>query len=287
MAAMRRGDFLGAWDVSDRVLEQHVLNGACFDWPRHEQWVWDGRALAGKRVLVRCYHGLGDTIMFARYLPALASVASQVLVWAQPALIPLLATMQAPIEFLPLHDGTPEADFDVDVEIMELPHALRCSPRDLPSRVPYFSVPAAERPAEGLCVGLVAHAGDWDMRRDVPRDLIRSLREVPGVAAFNLQLQEPIDGVPDLSTSDVVRLAARVQAMHVVISVDTMVAHLAGALGVETWTLLRYEADWRWMMDRDDSPWYPSMRLLRQPRPDAWEPVVESARTLLASRAVG
>ena len=285
MTAMRRGDWCAAWEVSDLVLRQHVQRGPCLDWPRHEQWVWDGRPLAGKRVLVRCYHGLGDTIMFARYLPLLAGVAGQVVVWAQPTLIPLLETMRAPVAFLPLHDGTPEVDFDVDIEIMELPHALRCSPLELAARVPYVAVPPAPRPANGLCVGLVARAGTWDSRRNVSHDLIRGLADVPGVSAFNLQVEQPIEGVCDASTADVLELASRVQSLDVVVSVDTMVAHLAGALGVETWTLLRYEADWRWMVDRDESPWYPSMRLFRQPRPEAWGPVVERVREVLAGRA--
>src|SRR5919204_527528 len=106
--------------------------------PRHEQWVWDGRPLADRTVLVRCYHGLGDTLQFARFLPLLANVARETLVWAQPPLLPLLATLPGVGRLLPLHDGAPGVDYDVDVEIMELAHALRTSADSLPACVPYF-----------------------------------------------------------------------------------------------------------------------------------------------------
>src|ERR671928_6933 len=111
MAAARAGDFLRAWDIADRALA--VRGGAtCWHLPRHEQWVWDGRPLAGRRVLVRCYHGLGDTIQYARFLPRLSG---EVVVWAQPTLLGLLARLPGERELLPLHDGTPETDYDVDL----------------------------------------------------------------------------------------------------------------------------------------------------------------------------
>src|SRR3981081_2489796 len=122
---MRRGDFDAAWQISDAVLVERRARGPCWHWPRHEQWIWDGRPLAGQRVLVRCYHGLGDTIQFARFLPVLARLCRDLTVWVQPTLMPLLQRMRSPVRLLPLHDGTPESDYDVDIEIMEIAHALR------------------------------------------------------------------------------------------------------------------------------------------------------------------
>jgi hypothetical protein len=257
-----------------------VAAGPCWHLPRHQQWVWDGRPLAGQRVLVRCYHGLGDTIQFARFFTPLAALASELVIWAPPALVELLRTVDGVTRVLPLHDGAPEIDYDVDIESMEIPHALRVSLAELPARVPYFAVPAAERFSKGTSVGVVAQSGDWDASRSVPPELLATL---PGVSVLNLQLGDPIPAARDISTPDALQLAARIRALDLVISVDTMVAHLAGALGVRTWTLLKADADWRWMDDRSDSPWYPTMRLFRQPRAGAWDDVLACVRRELAA----
>jgi hypothetical protein len=281
--AMRRGDFAAAWEISDAVLAARVANGPCWHWSRHTQWVWDGRPLADQRVLVRCYHGLGDTLQFARFLPALAEMCRELTVWAQPILIPLLQRMRAPLKLLPLHDGTPDIDYDVDIEIMEVAHALRATTDSLPRDVPYFRV-AAERP---LCsgtknVGMVALAGEWDPRRSVPTELMATLAEVPGVRTYSLQLGAAVPRATDLSTPDMLTLAERLSGLDLVVTVDTMTAHLAGALAVPTWTLLMADADWRWMDGRADSPWYPTMRLFRQSAPGDWASVIARVRAALA-----
>lgn len=127
MALMRRGAWSAAWRLSDAAL---AARKGARDWtlPRHLQAVWDGTPLGGRRVLVRCNHGLGDTIQFARLLPALQAIAREVTVWAQPSLIPLLATLRGPPRLMALHDGAPEGDWDAEIEIMELAHALRLDP---------------------------------------------------------------------------------------------------------------------------------------------------------------
>src|SRR5881394_1008873 len=107
---MRRGEFERAWAISDAVLERRRGQTASH-LPRHEQWIWNGTLLDGKRVLVRCYHGLGDTIQFIRYVAVLKSVASRVIVWMQPPLIPLFASLAGIDELLPLHDGTPDCEY--------------------------------------------------------------------------------------------------------------------------------------------------------------------------------
>jgi hypothetical protein len=280
---MRRGDFDAAWQISDTVLAGRRANGPCWHWPRHEQWVWDGRPLAGQRVLVRCYHGLGDTIQFARFLPALAGLCRELTVWVQPALMPLLQRMRSPVRLRPLHDGTPDTAYDVDIEIMEIAHALRTTIDVLPAELPYFCV-EAERPLGSLAtnVGLVTRGGEWDARRSVPPELMATLAYLPGIRTYNLQLDSGVPGAEDISTPDLLALAARMRGLDLVVTVDTMTAHLAGALAVPTWTLLMAEADWRWMSDRDDSPWYPTMRLFRQPRPGDWESVLARVRGALA-----
>jgi hypothetical protein len=285
MAAMGRGDFEAAWQIGDTTLAERRGSRPCWHLPRHEQWVWDGRALAGQRVLVRCYHGLGDTLQYARFLPTLAAMCRELTVWAQPALLSLLERMDVPFMLLPLHDGTPEVDYDVDIEIMELAHALRATTDSLPTYVPYFNVNPEPRPGSIFCIGVVAAAGEWDARRSAPPELMAALADKPGVRLFNLQQGEPVPGAEDISTPDILALATRMLGLDLVVTVDTMTAHLAGALAVPTWTLLMADADWRWMGNREDSPWYPSMRLFRQPSPGDWESVFSGVRAALAALA--
>jgi len=282
--AMRCADFAAAWQISDQILAQRQPGEACWHLPRHEQWVWDGRPLAHQRVLVRCYHGLGDTIQFARCLPMLEAIARETIVWVQPALIELLSTLRGARRLLPLHEGTPDVEYDVDVEIMELGHALRLQPEHVGESVPYFRVEAAQRPFQGFSIGLVAASGDWDGSRSIPRSLLCSLKKVSGVELVNLQLENPMRGMTNWSTPDILELAKRVRALDLVIAPDTMLAHLAGALGVRTWTLLPSAADWRWHQPRRTaSPWYPTMRLFRQPKPGDWESVIREVVETLST----
>lgn len=120
---MRLGDFEGAWKISDEVLRSRT-GQPCWDWPRHLQSIWDGRPLAGKRVLIRCYHGLGDTLQFIRFAPLVKAIAREVIVWAQPALIPLLKTAAGIDRLLPLHDGTPEAEYAPEGRAAAIEEAL-------------------------------------------------------------------------------------------------------------------------------------------------------------------
>jgi hypothetical protein len=283
LSLMRRGEFAEAWRISDASLRGRA-GTTCWHLPRHEQWVWDGTPLHNKRVLIRCYHGLGDTLQFIRYVPLVDKIAKHVTVWAQPSLLPLL-----PGDVRPLHDGTIDCDYDVDVEIMELAHVFRTTLDTIPSDVPYIHVAAAQVSRDGkLSVGIVWRSGDWDERRNVPFRLMESLADIGNVKLFSLQ-RDP-DHFSDRITllegvDDPLQTARLMRAMDLVITIDSMPAHLAGALGVPTWTLLPTDADWRWMEDRDDSPWYPAMRLFRQQRPGDWADVIERVRAALATIA--
>lgn len=284
MAAMRSGDFARAWAIGDRVVAQHRGQEPPWHLPRHQQWLWDGRSLHRQRVLVHCYHGLGDTIQFARFLPLLTQAARTVTVWAQPPLVPLLATLPGIARVLPLHDGAPGVERDADVEIMELAHVFRVTADSVGRLVPYFSVPAQPRPRVGFLVGLLTQSGAWNARRSIPDALLAPLLQVPGVTFVNLHPQRPIPSVQDWSTPDVLTLMGRLRALDLVVTVDTMLAHAAGAMGAPTWTLLPEPADWRWMDGRRDSPWYPSMRLFRQPRPADWQTVLDEVRAALRTK---
>ena len=292
MQAMLGGDFERAWRVSDGVLAQRLsAKEPCWNVPRHMQWVWRGEPLAGKRVLVRCYHGLGDTLQFVRFAAPLRAAASDVAVWVQPELLSLVASVPGVDRVLPLHDGDPGVAYDVDIEVMELPHALRVTLGTLPGRVPYvFPRQAPARfPRDGRSlVGIVWRAGNWDPRRTIPPGLMARLGAVPGVELVSLQRgHSPQElgetGARDLSSGDGEAAAQIIRELDLVVSVDTMVAHLAGALGAPVWTLLHSDADWRWMRGREDSPWYPTMRLFRQRRPGDWSGVIDEVAAALAN----
>jgi hypothetical protein len=313
----RAGDFARAWGVSDRIRAR-TSPGADPDVPRHQQLIWDATPLDGRRVLVRCYHGLGDTIQFARYLPRLCAIAREVIVWAQPELLPLLRTLHdgfgdcrchRNLTLLPLHNGTPDVDFDVDIEIMELAYAFRTTLMTIPADVPYLRVSPARAaltlprlPAEPETtrrIGLVWRAGEWDPRRSIDFDQLEPLLagagergdastdSGPAVRWYGLQLDarphEQHANLHHLVPRSVLDTAAFVESMDLVITIDSMPAHLAGALGRAVWTLLPCSADWRWLEQRVDSPWYPSMRLFRQHTPGDWSHVIDDVRRALAS----
>jgi hypothetical protein len=278
MRHMRAGRFEQAWRISDEVLRSRGrLESATV--PRHLQAIWDGAPMAGKRVLVRCYHGLGDTIQFIRYIPLLSETAAEVIVWAQPALLPLLSQITAIDRLLPLTDGRPPVDYDVDVELMELPHVFRTTVDTIPA-VPYLHAERWPVQPGRPAVGLVWRAGDWGPHRSIAFDLLGPLLEAP-VTWYVLQGAPGVAECPPgfgihAGTHDIVEAARVISSLDLLITVDSMAAHLAGALGTRVWTLLAHEADWRWMEDRDDSPWYPTMRLFRQPHAGAWPPVIAS-----------
>jgi hypothetical protein len=289
MAAMRRGDFAEAWRFSDQVLAGR-RGVPCFHLPRHEQYLWDGQSLRDKRVLVRCYHGLGDTVQFIRFAEPLKQIAREVIVWAQPCLLELLQEVRGIDRLLPLHDGVPDVTYDADVELMELPHVFRTTTKTIPGNVPYLFAPPrrGNPPSEFLAVstrtrarriGLIWQSGGWDPRRSIQTGELEPLLGVPGVEWVALQqgpamAEWPRSWGPVWTTPDPAELARRMVELDLIVSVDSLPVHLAGALGRPTWTLLHADPDWRWMLGRDDSPWYPSMRLFRQPRAGDWESVI-------------
>ena len=291
--AIQRGDFATPRKNSDALLplartQDHRVT------PRHLQNVWDGSAIEGKRVLVRCYHGLGDTIQFIRYAALLKRVAKRVVVWLQPSLIPLMSGVEGIDELIPLHDGAAEVEYDVDVELNELPYVFRTTLADVPAAVPYLHVkPARLTGTEGkIRVGLIWQSGEWDASRSIPFPVLQPLARVPDVEWYILQRHAERAGwnreFGVIAGGDNPLDDARVMsALDLIISVDTMTAHLAGALGRKTWTLLPFEADWRWMRDRADSPWYPTMRLFRQQTEGVWSGLIaQVARELTKSRRI-
>jgi hypothetical protein len=288
--AMRRGDFARAWQVSDACLQARLARGdLAHTGPRHLQSIWDGTPLAGKRVLVRCYHGLGDTVQFIRFMAPLRRIATEVVLWIQPHLLSVADDVDGVDRAIPLHDGIPNVEYDVDIEIMELGHALRIDATTIPTAVPYllkqYTRPLRE-PDQELAVGIVWQVGNWAPQRSIPVTLLSPLGRMSGIRLFSLQLGAGADDAwrlyaQQIGVNDVHQTAAQLRDLDLLITVDTFVAHLAGAIGVRVWLLLQHDCDWRWTRDRSDSPWYPTMRLFRQPREGNWISVIEDVVSAL------
>lgn len=292
VAAMRAGDFARAWAITDRDLAV-ASHPPKHTGPRHLQRIWRGEPLADKHVLVRCYHGLGDTLQFLRFMQPLRDVARSVTVWCQAGLLPLVESTAGVDRALVLHEGTPEVDFDVDIEIMEVPQALKVGRGQIEMRAPYLTLPPRSTPApvdgEGLAVGLVWEVGQWDKRRAIPPALLRDLA-VPGIVLHALQANATTEelaqiGARDISTPDIAILGHLLRRLDLLVCVDTMVAHLAGALGCEAWVLLHADCDWRWPASGCRSLWYPSLRLFRQKTAGDWGAVISEVREALEQRA--
>jgi hypothetical protein len=271
VTAMREERFAAAWALSAEALA--ARDPATRDDPRlpyHRRWVWDGSDVTGRHVLVRCYHGLGDTIQFARFLPLLARRTASLTVEMQPRLIDLFAGMVGVDRLLPFDPARPLPASDCDIEITELDFVLRAPPGIAPP--PYVHAPRAVLPREtvGLCYG----AGDWDCDRCVPPELFAPIcRRASCITLMpeptNLPVRNPQGCPRDMATT-----ASLVMGVDLVITVDTMIAHLAGAMGKPTRLLLKAEPDWRWSPRATGSPWYPSMRLYAQKRPGDWATVL-------------
>jgi hypothetical protein len=180
----------------------------------------------------------------------------------------------------------------VQIEIMELPYLFRTTAAELPIARHYLELPgehvrqavAAMGHAGKLRIGVVSSCGEWNPQRSPPARLLESLFDLEGFELWNLEGSDspaaPHAGrMQDALTicgDGLVALAATIANLDLILTVDTLAAHLAGALGKPAWVMLQHAADWRWMMGRDDSPWYPGMRLFRQPRPGDWESVIHS-----------
>jgi len=281
---MRSERFEEAWALSEQAL--HARTPATRDdpaLPYHQRWVWSGRPFEGRQVLVRCYHGLGDTLQFARYLPLLAERAASVSLEVQPSLIPLLRGLPGLARLIPFDPARPSPPSECDIEITELPFALRSSPAAAPP--PYLHARGAALPPG--TIGLCYSAGDWDRDRCVPQELLAPLCQ--GRRCVTL-VAEPT-ALPVINPAgcpfDMEATASLVASCALVITVDTMIAHLAGALGRPTWLLLKAEPDWRWAPGAERTPWYPTMRLFHQPRSHAsggdWEPVLREVEREMPS----
>jgi tetratricopeptide (TPR) repeat protein len=266
---------------------------------RFDRPLWSGEPLAGQSILVHAEQGFGDTLQFVRYVPLVAERGGRVVLEVPDPLLRLARTVGGVSQVIATGERLPA--FACHCPLLSLPRVFKTSLTTIPNIVPYLSVPAAASaaawaaritPATGPKVGIV-WGGTTVGAIDLP--LLQPLWDVTGISWFSLQVGDRssdislVDNVKiaDLSPwlADFAETAAAVSHLDLVITVDTAVAHLAGALGRPTWLLLPHVPDWRWLLGREDSPWYPTARLFRQRQAGDWWDVACKVATALAQIA--
>ncbi len=261
---------------------------------------WRGEPPAGQTILLHDEGGFGDTLQFIRYAPMLAARGARVIARVQPPLLRLLKfSMPEIAAFIP--NGAPLPPHDLHCPILSLPHAFATTLSTVPGTTPYLRADPGEtakwqhrlatrKPGSGPRIGLVwagaARLGSrdfaaMDRRRSLPPEYLAPLTTIPNLNLISLQHGPAPAPPPELNLltpmsamRDFADTAALVAALDLVITVDTAMAHLAGSLGKQVWLLTRHDACWRWLAHRQDTPWYPTMRIYRQPTPSAWPEVV-------------
>jgi hypothetical protein len=306
-ALLRVGAYEEGWREHEWRLHPAALNSRHRDLPGRP---WRGESLAGRSILLYGEQGFGDMVQFARYATPVAAAGGRVVLAVAPELRELLGSVPGVSDVVPLEGPLPDCDFHA--ALMSCPHLLSTTLQTVPGDCPYITADPhrvalwAEhlRGLPGLRVGLV-WAGNprlanpalsrVDARRSLPLTRLRSLLVLPGVSMVSLQKgaaaaaqiadlpadERPLD--PMAAVSSFADTAAILANLDLVITVDTAVAHVAGALGRPVWILSRHDGCWRWLEGREDSPWYPTARLFHQRRPGDWDGVIERmARDLAA-----
>jgi len=304
MALLLQGDYAEGWRVHEkRWLSRHLkptLRG-------FEQPLWTGE-LGATRLLIHADQGLGDTLQFCRYLP-LIDRRHRIVLEVQPPLADFMR--QLPGVEAVVARGEPLPDFDAHCPIMSLPFVFGTELDTIPNQTPYLRADPVKvagwakrmKPAKGLRVGLVWAGGarphqpelePVNRRRSMSLATLAPLAQTRGVSFVSLQkgppaleAQAPPQGMALFDFTDDLHdftdTAALVETLDLVISVDTAVAHLAGAMGKPVWLLNRFDSDWRWLRAGGTTPWYPSMRLFRQPCLGDWQSVMAAVRSALES----
>lgn len=286
------GDYAGGWPEYEWRLQAMPM-------PRFDRPLWQGEALRGRTLLLHTEQGLGDIIQFCRYAP-LVPGAGRVILQAPAPLVDLLRSLPPPVEVVAAGARPPR--FDLHCPLLSLPARFGSTLETLPCGVPYLSVPAGPAgppPGEGRTIGICWQGNPAvriDPERSVPLARFAPLAAVPGVRLLSLQKGHGLEqlaafrnGVaPGIVTlgpdgpADFMATARAVQACDLVITSDTVIAHLAGALARPVWLATSFVPDWRWGRSGETCAWYPTMRLFRQPRRGDWDAVFSAMAAALA-----
>ena len=263
---------------------------------------WQGESLEGRRLLLVSEQGAGDNLMMMRYLPLLKERGPKgLIIWATPHLARLFLSVGG-LEVIPMTKPLAPESFDLYCHMMSLPQLFQTSLETIPAEVPYLGLPAQVKEqwrarlseVHGAKVGLCWAAGKLSgtyTRRSIELTRFLPLRDVADLQLVNLQKGKEADQLQGLDwdvldclgeCQDFLDTAGLIEQLDLVISVDTSVAHLAGALGKPVWLLNSFESEWRWMLERNDTPWYPSMRIFRQKQRGAWDGVLSEVAEQLA-----
>ena len=295
-----QGDFAAGWEAYEARWGTQQLSHTRRDF---SQPLWRGEPLKGARILLHAEQGLGDTMQFVRYVPLVAARGGQVLLEVQPGLRRLLDGIPGAEQVLARGEALPE--FSWQCPLLSLPLAFGTNVTNIPASIPYLhpdkrdAAKWAQRlQSEGLRVGLVWGGSPTHVRerqRSIPLEKLALLLQVEGTTFYSLQKGPAAAQIRDLPGIELIDLdsqqkdfadtAAIVANLDLVISIDTSVAHLAGAMGKPVWILLHSLPDWRWLLGRDDSPWYPTARLFRQTEAHDWTPVLDRVRRELDKSA--
>lgn len=296
-----KGNFADGWREYEWRAKCQMFRGQKWDFGRPR---WDGADVRRKHVLLFAEQGIGDAIQFVRYAPLVAERARHVVVRCPNELTRLFKGVAGVSAAGP--DVETETNFHFEAPLMSLPGIFGTDAATIPAHVPYVAPPGGAKadlsglaPAGALRVGLVwagNPAHQYDRNRSIDLRLLLPLFDVEGCAFFSLQVDPGRDAITSAGLNDrLVDLgggfgdfadtAGAISALDLVISVDTAVPHLAGALAKPAWTLLTRVPDWRWLTDRADSPWYPTMRLFRQPTHGDWDSVAVAVAEALHRRA--
>ena len=250
---------------------------------------WQGESYQGRRLLVHCEQGLGDVLQFARYLPLVQQLGGTLILEVQRSLLPLFQSMDCIDALIAFSTQQgPSISHDCHIPLLSLAGLFNTTAENVPGSIPYLQADSnhsaqwqGKMDTEDYKIGFVWATSGLDSRRDIPLEHCRSWFKIPGVRFFSLQKGASIHQLaPDLNITDLGNqlsdfrdTAAVVANLDLIISVDTAVAHLAGAMGKPIWVLLPFGADWRWPPDRSTTPWYPTATLFRQDQPGSWRKV--------------
>jgi tetratricopeptide (TPR) repeat protein len=292
LTRLQMGDFERGWAEYEWRWKRKRGRPRPFTQP-----LWDGSPLEGRTILLYMEQGLGDMMMFVRYAPSVQRRGGKVVVECPDILLPLFSSLKGVDQLVAEKCDLPP--FDVQAPLMSLPYLLKTTLATVPAEVPYFSAPPdlIERWRDRLAqyrtfkIGITWQGNPhhkWDRHRSMPLAQFAPLAAVPGVQLFSLQKGDGVDQLRalagafpvteltetlDADTGVFVETGAVMKNLDLVITADTAIAHLAGALAVPVWVLLSTIMDWRWMRKRQDTPWYPTMRLFGQQKLGDWEPV--------------